>query len=264
MKLPADPWPGLATTLLRAAVCGFCLGWALWLLGRLGTQTGAWLLFHAHLPHPSIGLGERTVGWIMIGLAALAWWPGRAVAWVGLAGLLAAVDAGFGAWQGGYAYAAWTPAAHGLRIAAPLALVVLALTDARGAGRWLGLWLLRVGAAAVFMAHGLEAMLGHAGFQDFLIGTIERFTGLIVAERQVQPLLIAIGVMDLAVAGLILSARPSRWLWWAAAWGAITAGARVTTYGWEVYGEILLRLPHVGVPLVLWRMTRRPRPPVDA
>lgn len=236
------------------------MGWAIWLIGRLGSNSGAWLLFHADVAATPIGRGERFTGWLLLGLAVAAWLPGRWASVVGLAGLIAATDAVVGAIQGGYAFAQWTPAAHGLRIAAPLSLALL-LWAARDEKKGplverLGVVLLRVGTAAVFLAHGGEAMLGHPSFQDFLIGTAERLVGWSLHEGHVQPLLIGIGVMDAALALLVLSGRKSRWLWWAAAWGAITAGARVTTYGWEVYGDILLRLPHIAAPLALWCLAK--------
>lgn len=244
-----------ARLLLSFAVSSFCLGWGLWLLNRLGSHTGAWLLFFHNVPHSPIGLGERTAGWILIFLAIAAWIP-RWGTLVGLAGLLAAFDALIGTLIEGYAFAELTLPAHGLRIAAPLTLALWLGFPASGGGKFLraGSTILRLGTASVFAAHGLEAFMGHPGFQDFLIATFASLGRLTLTETHVQPLLWGIGMMDLTIALAILSRRLRPLLLFAAFWGLVTAFARVTSYGWSAYPEVLLRMPHVVAPLILWMM----------
>jgi hypothetical protein len=260
---PATVLPESAVLVMRVAVSGLALGWGWWLWGRLGSQVGAWLLLHAHVPHRSIGLTERWSGIGLMVLAAVAWLPGRWSMPVALVGVLAAIDAWFAQANDGYAFAAWAVPAHALRIVAPLAFACWIWSrassgSARDRGIRIGEWALRGATAVVFATHGLEAMAGHPRFQDLLIGTGDRL-GLAWTESSVQPILWAIGLMDLGLAWLLLSGRWSRWLWWAAAWGAVTAIARVTSLGWETYGEILLRLPHVGAPLAVWLVGRARR-----
>jgi hypothetical protein len=246
------------TLLLRLAVSGFLLGWGLWLLSRLGSHTGAWLLFHAEIPHRLIGPGERTTGYVLLLLALFAWLPGRWAAATALGGLLAFGDACMGTLNGGYTFANWTIPAHALRIAAPLVLALRVLAPARPTALPTGRFLLQFATAVVFLTHGAEAMAQHPGFQDFLIGTADRFLDWEWTEASVRPILLAIGLMDLGLALAAILGGPRPLFLWMAVWGLVTAAARVTTFGWDVYPEILLRLPHAAVPLLLWWGPRRP------
>lgn len=247
-------WPGVW---LRLAISGFCLGWAGWLLGKLGSKVGGWLFFFAEIPHAKIAQAEQATAWLLLLCALLVWLPGRWAAIAGVAGLLAFTDAVAGVISGGYAFSEWTVSAHALRWATPLAFSLWLLSpERRSWQRTASMIFLRIAVAAVFATHGLEALLRHPGFEDFLIGTLDNWLGISLTEEQILPVLIAIGVVDLGVAAAVLL-RSWAWLFaWLALWGLVTALARLTTFGTIAWAELFLRFPHFCVPLALWSWSR--------
>jgi hypothetical protein len=119
-------------------------------------------------------------------------------------------------------------------------------------------WLLSIGLAAVFFSHGWGAFHGHAHFIDLIIGSAANLLGMRVTELQALHVLTVIGVVDIAVALLVL-ARPSRGvLLWMATWGLITALSRMSAFGWMGYSDVLLRATHVLAPLALLWLVRLP------
>ena len=81
-------------------------------------------------------------------------------------------------------------------------------------------WILRVGVAGEFLAHGVLGVLGEADW----IAWIERLTGLDTASAAI--LMTVIGVVDILLAILVLwkPVRPA--LLWMAFWGFWTALVR--------------------------------------
>lgn len=150
------------------------------------------------------------------------------------------------------------------RIAAPAVLILVHWSRKR---KVLGIaieplteWIARIAVALTFAAHGLEALGRHGSFLDMLIVATRNLFGLRLPETVAQGLLTAIGLVDLVVAALLLVGR---WRWVAiymAAWGFITAAARLIVLnshtGWY---EFAVRSSHWALPLVLvlaWRLAR--------
>lgn len=152
-----------------------------------------------------------------------AWALLPALAWLALVPL-AKLRAG-----GDFAYML-APLAQGNRPLAVLALFVLW----RGRGRAAqarAMRLLVVGVAAVFAAHGIEALLQNPRFVDYLLVSTARLTPFEMAQSTAEALLYVIGAVDVAVAALVLR-RPRRaTLAWACLWGFATAAMRLVYFG---------------------------------
>lgn len=141
-----------------------------------------------------------------------------------------------------------------LRMAAPLALIILDPWWSRAGRRWrLGVSgaLLRLATAATFCAHAIEAGQHSGQFVDMLIEFAGMF-GLDLTERGAEQLLTAIALQDFGLAGLCLVCRSRVIIGWAAAWGLLTALSRLFVDGiGNGLHETLTRLPHAGGPLAL-------------
>lgn len=240
--------------LIRLSTSLLFTGSGLWLLGRYGSSLGAWLLTHQEVSPAIIGMVERVLGYSFV-LGALLVWHRRAAIVAFFFGLLLAAMAVFGVVVGGYAFSSLTPGAHALRIATPLALGMIAWGSCfgrlHGQDVDLSRRLLVLAASVVFAVHGVEALLQHPAFTDYIIATVDRFLGLEWDESTTFYILCIIGIVDLAVAFLVLFRRTRKLLVWMAFWGLVTALSRVTAYGMEAYIEVLLRAPHFLIPLAL-------------
>lgn len=249
----------LAAILLRIAVSLICLGWGFWLAARLGSQTGAWLLMEWQWDHSIIGPWERRTGVALIITSVLLWIPHGWVFSLPLA-LMLIFDAWAGMTVGGYAFSNWTIGAHAGRFMTALALFtwgIGALTSRISIKHTE--WLLRIGIATVFVVHGLEAWWQHPGFTDFLIGTAENLFGWDWTEETTFWILRVIAVVDISVALLLLFSTHSALISWLVFWGLITALARVTTHGSELFYEVMLRSGHYLGPVVIFLLFRATR-----
>jgi hypothetical protein len=112
-------------------------------------------------------------------------------------------------------------------------------------------WLLRIGISLTFLTHGIEALLNHPKFVDFLLASSDRLLGWPLQERAAQLLLRWIGGVDIMVAVAILCFRWRAVAFWMAFWGLITAFARVVEADWNSYDKVLVRAAHAGVPLAI-------------
>jgi len=179
------------------------------------------------------------------------------------------------AWMVAVSFAIWTnpgstvddlaPIAHAVRVAAPLGLIFLLPRSGEkltlGIARTsIALWILLLGAAATFVAHGLEALQHYGRFVDLIIGSAKTWLGWNVSQSNAENLLTAIGIHDLLLAALLLLRR---WRWvagWMALWGFITAFSRVTSTGGADWHQSLIRIANGGVPLALflawWQLVR--------
>lgn len=241
----------LAIFLLRTAVSLICLGWGFWLAARLGSQTGAWLLMDWQWDHSNIGPWERRTGVALIVTSVLLWIPHGWVFSLPVA-LIIIFDAWAGMTVGGYAFSDWTLGAHAGRYMTALALFIWglgALTSRISIKH--AEWMLRLGIAGVFIVHGLEAWWQHPGFTDFLIGTAENIFGWDWTEETTFWILRAIAVVDITVALLLLFSTHVALIGWLAFWGLLTALARVTTHGTELFYEVMLRAGHYLGPIVI-------------
>ncbi|WP_425395844.1 hypothetical protein [Aeoliella sp.] len=177
-------------------------------------------------------------------------------------------------WLGNGPLRGWGEAAAGLfpfaagaaRIAAPLVLLLVHWSKLR---KLLGIaitptveWLLRISIALTFAAHGLEALQQRGSFLDMLIVSSERVLDPRLQESTAQAMLLVIGFVDLAVAGLILVRRWRLVAGYMAFWGFATAAVRLVALspdrGWY---EFAIRSSHWVLPLILvlaWRLAPAP------
>lgn len=104
-------------------------------------------------------------------------------------------------------------------------------------------WILRIGVAGEFAGHGVFALQGKAQW----LGWIQKFTG--VEAGPAGQLLFLIGLMDLAIA-LIVLVKPIRLaLLWAVFWGFWTALVRPLVG--ESFWDFIERWANWAAPLAL-------------
>lgn len=155
------------------------------------------------------------------------------------------------------------------RIVLPLVLLLVYWSPAR---KLLGVavtpaaeWMARVAIAFTFASHGLEALQHYGPFVDMLIVAADRLLDWRIEESLAKQVLTTIGVIDVIVAVLIVTRRWRAVAWYMAAWGGITALARVVVYGTASgWHPCVIRSAHWVLPLVLalaWRLAR-PEPNV--
>ncbi len=110
-------------------------------------------------------------------------------------------------------------------------------------------WTLRIAVAGEFAGHGAFALQGKQQW----IGWIQQFTGIGTAAA--GQLLFLVGLMDLAVA-LVVLVRPWRpVLLWAALWGFWTALLRPLVG--EPFWDFIERWANWGAPLALFLLRRQ-------
>jgi len=109
-------------------------------------------------------------------------------------------------------------------------------------------WVLRIAVAGEFVGHGMFALQG----KEAWIGWIGKLTGANPALA--GQLLFFIGLMDLAVA-LIVLVKPFHWVYlWAAFWGFWTALLRPIVG--ESFWDFIERWANWGAPLALYLLAR--------
>lgn len=179
--------------------------------------------------------------------------PPRAATWLAAAGtgamvVLTALDvarADFAPWV--------VPLAHAIRFILPLAIWAQIL----GTSPFRVRRLLRVGAAAVFIGHGLECLLQNPFFLSLLIEVPPRLLGLVGLPRMslsaetAGGLLYLIGLQDVLLGAAYL-AGPSRPAGlYMGFWGFLTAAARIGFFGLEVgWPHFLVRTSNGASPLL--------------
>jgi len=124
---------------------------------------------------------------------------------------------------------------------------------------------LRLLIALTFTGHGLYAVGFHPVPANFVFMTQ---AGLGVGEDVARQLLFGVGVLDFLAAGLLLLPWRRAWLTglaWIIPWAVLTTFARVWSYSgyveWDtlIYQwipEVVVRLPHILLPLVLFFLAR--------
>ena len=261
-EIPRD-WradPRLVAWLLGATTVATCAGMAAAAFRGDGTAINAFLFLEVELTHGAAARIERfaLIGLLLLSLAAAfrPCWP----LLVPVA-LYILTDAVAGWHQRGAPFSEWAVPARAARYLTPLALSLLAggMAVDGAASRWRPLaaeCVLRVALATVFVVHGLEALWIHPGFVDLVIGSGYNLGGFRISETTASLLLRIIGVADFAVAAAILFRVPRWVLWWAAAWGAITALSRLTAFGWGAYPELLVRASHFLGPVAVALLAR--------
>ncbi len=249
--------PRLPIGLLLAATAAVGVGTA----GILSQSSALGALFFMNhgVEHTTSLVIERTLaGLLLAATVALAWPKARPVASAIL--FLGAATLAFASYdQGGYPYSRFAMAAHAMRVAAPLALLLACVSLG---GRAALNTLLVAATVTVFALHGYEALRAHPWFIDMTIGFFNRVGSWRVSEAAARSILLAVGVIDIVAAAALLVFR-SRWVaYWLALWGLFTAALRVVNYGSGAWAETLVRLPHCLLPLAivgLWSVGIRSR-----
>ena len=250
----------IAGWLLRLSVVGYAIGILSAVLGKLGSGLGTYFFLEWGYTHPQVAPVERMAAFGLLALALAALVRPHWITLLPVAVLVSLEAAAF-RFNGGAPFAEWAIFAHALRYGAPIALLLL---FAAPLGRWLGPekhlsvtgWLLRAAAATVFATHGFEALMQHPRFIDYIIGTTHNLSGHFLTESTAIQIMRVIGVLDIAVAVLILVRPHPAVLYWMAFWGLITALARVTTFGIGHHHEVFVRTAHFLAPLAILYILR--------
>jgi hypothetical protein len=158
-----------------------------------------------------------------------------------------------------------------VRFAAPLALLLFTAFPGNDQESKI-VWVLRWGVGGTFVGHGLCALWLHPSFIDLIVGTMNSFLGdpiltavsrealsealAVSASRQAfaEAALPIIAIQDFILVGLLLlpKRRIKKIALWMAIWGLVTALSRMTTYGWDFWHDLALRICNGGIPLFLW------------
>lgn len=124
---------------------------------------------------------------------------------------------------------------------------------------------IRLAIGLTFIGHGLYAVGIHPVPANFVLMTQ---SGLGVGESAARSMLLVVGVLDFVAAGLLLLPWKRAWyvaLSWIIPWAILTTLARLWSYGGLVDSqtlltqwipEVIIRLPHVLVPIALWLFIR--------
>ena len=107
-----------------------------------------------------------------------------------------------------------------------------------------------IACSATFAVHGWEAYHLHAGFVDLIIGSANLFN-LQPPQSSVAKLLVLIGVMDMALATLVILYPTRKLLFWMGLWGFVTALSRPLSMGISSWLETAIRAGNFVLPLSL-------------
>ena len=171
----------------------------------------------------------------------------------------------------GNPFHATDPVGHAVRYVAPVALIIL-LAGKGSENESKVVWILRWGVAGTFVGHGLCALWLQPSFIDLIVGTMNLFLGdpvltavslealeeafAVAASRQAfaEAALPIIAIQDFILVGLLLlpNRKMKKIALWMAIWGLVTALSRMTTYGWDFWHDLALRICNGGIPLFLW------------
>ncbi|MDH3584147.1 MAG: hypothetical protein OER86_08020 [Phycisphaerae bacterium] len=259
----------LATWVLRLAVAGHCLAMA-WLWIRSNSPINTILYIHWGWAESTAHMVDRTAGWCFVLAAFVAvirptWWAmGPVAAWTFLVAWAIRAD------HPGDPYQQWAPVGQAARYACPVALMLLwpaVRTPLNARRSEITLWVLRVATSATFVLHGLKALWADPNFIDLIIGTGRNLVGAEISEAGATTALKVIGIVDLAVAALLVLRRWCAVAAWMAIWGLLTAASRMTAMGTEAWTETAARLANGALPLallLLWWRCRQPGPTTPA
>lgn len=234
--------------LLQLATVATALG-AAWAAVANGSPLGPALAESLSWTPASVEALHLAVAGALIALAAAMATRPSAGQMVAVAAWLALV-AGLTTARGEVFAASITAPAHAARIAVPLVWAWWRAA-ADDAARHRVAALMRAAIAATFIAHGVEALLGHPKFVDYIVIVGERWHLWRVDAVGALDALVVIGVVDIAV-GLSIIARPTRPVAaHMAFWGAVTAVCRVLYADLGASHEILIRSAHFALPLAI-------------
>lgn len=243
-------YPKIIEWILRLAVFGQCAGMAV--QATSGSPFGSMMFMDWGWSHETSVRIEYVFAGLLIalGLATLVRVNRYILAFIVFYTILIACAAYD---QGGEHFSQWTIPAHAMRIAAPLALLILPVTQAGSVegNRWTPvLWVILLGTASTFFTHGIQAFLLHPRFVDYIIGAASNLLDVQIGQALAESLLRVIGVVDMTAALLLLILRSPIVAGWMAFWGFISAAVRLAELGFGVYGELLIRFSHFCLPAV--------------
>ena len=115
----------------------------------------------------------------------------------------------------------------------------------------------------IFMAHGIGCFLNNGLYIDYIIGFVRDYTALSIQQQQAEQLLTIIGIIDVVVAVLVLVKPFKALLYWIIFWGFLTALLRIVDASILNYAELLMRVPHFGLPLALLIILNQKIEPVN-
>ena len=139
--------------------------------------------------------------------------------------------------------------AHAARFSLPLSIYLIFTGDETLSHR--GRLVLRVGISLTFIGHGIEAILIHPKFVDYLITFFNNFLSTDLLESDANKILIAIGVIDIIVGMICLFKKIPAIILWMVFWGGITASWRLLYYDYDGLIQFFLRSVHWLGPLFL-------------
>lgn len=111
-------------------------------------------------------------------------------------------------------------------------------------------WILRIGVAGEFIGHGVFALQGKSGWFKYF----EAFG--ISDPATIVPLLFAVGVVDIALAVLVLVKPIKPLILWMAAWGLWTALVR-WPFGGDPVWDFVERWANWAAPLALYYVLKK-------
>jgi len=112
------------------------------------------------------------------------------------------------------------------------------------------MWILRIAVAGEFLGHGVFALQGKEGWFKYF----EPFG--ITNPDTIITLLLVVGIMDIALAILVLIKPIRPLVLWMALWGLWTALIR-WPFGPDPIWDFLERWANWGAPLALWYMLKK-------
>ena len=137
--------------------------------------------------------------------------------------------------------------AHLIRYCLPIGLIFLYQNKSQGPA--LGRLILRWGLAMTFIFHGVEALSFHPEFIDYLIEGGQLIFHTNMTESRAKNLLTLIGILDIAVGGLIGAKNIGIVVLYMLIWGGLTAVYRPIYHGLDGILPFLIRSSHYFVPL---------------
>lgn len=236
--------------LLKVALLLQCVGVLFYLLGGSAIET--MLFMEMSFEQKNSKFIENIIAWLFLIFGIVTFFKPYKVllilisfATLGLAFVIKS--------QAGSPYTEWSIPAHFIRIVLPLG--TLLLNNKRNQLK-ITYWILLIGLAITFFTHGMEAWTLHPRFIDYLLISSENTLGIRLKQSTAELILKIIGSIDILAVLISLFFPRNAIFYWMAAWGFITAFARVTELGWALYPEVLIRASHFIVPLSLILINR--------
>jgi hypothetical protein len=158
--------------------------------------------------------------------------------------------------QGGHPFSDYTFAAYAMRLATPLAVILIFSkylnTHYEEVSQNLALWLMMLATCTTFFMHGLEAIWAHPWFVDMTIGMASNLTGWRMSQSLAEQMLIIVGVLDIVSAVALIIFRSKIAALWMCFWGFFTCVLRLVNFGTGALPDAIVRFPHALLPLILY------------